>query len=70
MSKKIALCGIYVALALVFSYVESLISLGGSIAGIKVGLANVVVIVALYTSGKKDAVIVNIPLFVINVSLF
>ena len=60
MSRKVALCGIYVALAFIFSYLESMLSFGISVPGVKIGLANIVVIVALYTSGKKDAVIVNL----------
>ena len=60
MSRKVALCGIYVALAFIFSYLENMLSFGISVPGVKIGLANIVVIVALYTSGKKDAVIVNL----------
>ncbi len=54
-AKKIALYGLLVALAFILSYIESLFPLTLSIPGIKMGLANLVVIVALYKMGVKEA---------------
>ena len=44
-----------VALAFVFSYIETLIPVNLGIPGAKLGLANLVVMVALYTLGAKEA---------------
>jgi Predicted membrane protein len=53
-TKKIALMAMCVALAMILSYVESLIPSPG-IPGVKLGLANIVVIFALYKLGWKEA---------------
>ncbi len=55
MAKKTALGGMLVALAFVFSYIETLIPVNLGIPGAKLGLANLVVMVALYTLGTKEA---------------
>jgi len=52
---KIATYGLLVALAFILSYIESLFPLPIAIPGIKLGLANLVVIVALYSLGAKEA---------------
>jgi heptaprenyl diphosphate synthase len=54
-SKKIATYGLLVALAFILSYIESLFPLSTAIPGIKLGLANLVVIAALYKMGAKEA---------------
>lgn len=55
MAKKTALTGMLVALAFVLSYIETLIPINLGIPGAKLGLANLVVMVALYTLGTKEA---------------
>ena len=47
-SRRIALIGLLIALALVLSYLESLIPLSFAIPGIKLGLPNLVIVFALY----------------------
>lgn len=47
--------GMLVALAFIFSYIESLLPTSVGIPGIKIGLANMVVIVTLYTMGAAPA---------------
>ncbi len=54
-AKNAALFGLMVALAFVFSYLESLLPLNFGIPGVKLGLANLVVVVVLYVSGVKTA---------------
>ena len=54
MAKKTALTGMLVALAFVLSYIETLIPINLGIPGAKLGLANLVVMVALYTLGTKE----------------
>lgn len=55
MAKKTAFLGMLVALAFVLSYIETLIPVNLGIPGAKLGLANLVVMVALYTLGTKEA---------------
>ena len=59
-SKKVAFFALLVALAFVFSYLESLIPFHFGIPGIKLGLANLVVVTALYTVGEKQAFAVSV----------
>lgn len=54
-TKKIAYLGLLIALAFVFSYIEFLIPVNLGVPGAKLGLANLVIIVALYTLGERDA---------------
>lgn len=58
-TRKLALTAILIALALIFSYIEILIPFNFGVPGIKLGLANLVVIVALYTIGYSCAFTVN-----------
>ena len=53
--KRIALFGMMVALAFNFSYLESLIPFNFGIPGVKLGLANLVVTVALYIMKPYEA---------------
>ena len=55
-TKEIAFLGLLIALAFVLSYIEFLLPLNIGIPGAKVGLANLVVMVVLYTFGTKEAV--------------
>ena len=54
-TKKIATYGLLVALAFILSYIESLFPLSIAIPGVKLGLANLVVVTALYSMGVKEA---------------
>lgn len=61
--KRLSVYGLLIALAFVLSYVETLIpmvALGIVIPGVKIGLANVVVMVALYTMGARDALVLSL----------
>lgn len=58
-TEKIVLCGILTALAAVFSYVEALIPFSFGVPGIKLGLANVVIVFALYSLGFRFALLIN-----------
>ena len=53
--QTVALYGLMVALAFVFSYFESLIPFNFGIPGVKIGLANLVVVVALYIMKPSQA---------------
>jgi heptaprenyl diphosphate synthase len=59
-SQKVATYGLFVALAFILSYIESLFPLSIAIPGIKLGLANLVVITALYKMGVKEAFVLSV----------
>lgn len=59
MAKKTALTGMFAALAFVLSYIETLIPVHLGIPGAKLGLANLVVMAALYTLGAKLAFVLS-----------
>lgn len=56
---KVTDFGALTALAFIFSYLESLIPIPVGIPGIKLGLANLVVVVVLYVMGTKSAFYVS-----------
>lgn len=60
--KNIALYGVMIALAMIFSYLESFIPINLLIPvpGVKLGLANIVVLFALYTMRFGDAVVIAV----------
>lgn len=51
-TKKIALGGILTALAMIFSYIESLIPIPLPVPGVKLGIANIAIISVLYLLGS------------------
>ena len=59
-TKKLTMTALLAALALIFSYIEVLIPFSPAIPGIKLGIANLVVIVALYHVGLKYAITINV----------
>lgn len=59
MTKKLTVSALLVALAMIFSYIEVLIPFNFGIPGIKLGLANLVVVVALYLLGTKQAFMIS-----------
>lgn len=59
-SKRVALYGMFVALAFVFSYVEVLFPINIGFSGIKLGLANIVVLTTLYAMGVKEAFVISV----------
>ncbi|NLJ91392.1 MAG: Gx transporter family protein [Clostridiales bacterium] len=52
---KIAYLGMFVTLAFIFSYVEAILPFSIGVPGIKLGLANIVIVTALYAFGIKEA---------------
>lgn len=70
MKKKVAFLGIFLALALIFSYVESLIPINFGIPGMKLGLANIVIVILLYCMGPKEAYGVSVVRVILAGFLF
>lgn len=54
---KIAQMGLMIALAFILGYLESLFPLSLGIPGVKLGLANIVVLIAIVQFGTKDAML-------------
>ena len=68
--KKTAFCGLMLALALIASYVESLIPVPIPVPGIKLGVANSVVLILLYYSNAKTAWGISVARVVLSGFLF
>ena len=67
---KVAYMGVFLALALICSYVESLIPISFGIPGVKLGLTNIVVVLMLYCIGAKEALAVSVCRIVLTGFLF
>lgn len=59
-AKKLAFGGMMIALAAIFSYIESLFPISLGVPGIKLGLANIVTLFALYAFGLPAAACVSL----------
>ena len=60
MRKNLARYALLVALAMALSWLESMIPLPGLLPGMKVGLANLVVVFALYRMSPRDAASISL----------
>lgn len=60
MKRKTAYMGMFLAIALICSYVESLIPFYFGIPGVKLGLPNMVVVLMLYFVGTKEAFLISV----------
>ncbi len=59
MRTRAAYFGVFTALALIFSYLESLIPIQFGIPGIKLGLVNLLTVILLYKRNAKEALILS-----------
>lgn len=59
-TKKLTLLALCAALAMVLSFVESQIPAFVAVPGVKIGLANIAVVFALYKLGRTEAVTVSL----------
>ena len=59
-AKTVALMAMMIALAMIFSYVETMIPINFGIPGVKLGLANLVIVAALYLFGGKQAFLISV----------
>ena len=65
-----ALLGMMLALALLCSYIETLIPMPLLVPGIKIGLANLLVLAALYLLGTKEALALSLARIFLSGFLF
>ena len=70
MRTKVAYFGVFTALALIFSYVESLIPIHFGIPGVKLGLANLIIVIALYKMSTNEAYILSVVRIVLAGFMF
>ena len=60
MKNKVAVFGVFTSLALILSYVELLIPINFGIPGMKLGLANLLVVILLYKGCTRDALLLSV----------
>ena len=70
MAKRVATDGIFIALALILSYLEVLIPINIGVPGIKLGLANIVAVTGLYYMKLPDVWLISLIRIVISSLLF
>lgn len=59
-TKRLALMGLFTALAMICGYVEMLLPISVGIPGVKLGLANIVIVFALYRLRSLEAFVINV----------
>ena len=69
-AKKLTTLGLCVALALILSYVESLLPPLVAVPGVKAGLPNIVILFLLYRYGWKEAASVSLVRLLLTAALF
>lgn len=70
MGYRVALSSVMTTLALIFSYVEALIPFNFGIPGVKLGLSNLVILVALYKLSAGYAFVINMVRILLSGLLF
>lgn len=70
MKSRVAYFGVFTALALIFSYIETLIPFQIGIPGVKLGLANLIIVIALYKMSLKETYLLSVVRVVIAGFLF
>lgn len=70
MKNKVAYFGVFTAFALILSYVEMLVPIQFGVPGIKLGLANLMVVIMLYKCGPKEALLLSVVRIVLSGFLF
>ncbi|MCD8046238.1 MAG: Gx transporter family protein [Clostridiales bacterium] len=69
-AKTIALLAMMIAIAMVFSYVESLIPINFGIPGVKLGLANLAIVAALYLLDGRQTLLISVARIILSGFLF
>lgn len=70
MARKTAYFGVLISLSLILSYVESLFPFGFGIPGVKLGLANLATMIALFCLGARQAILLSVLRVVLSGILF
>ena len=67
---RLTLSAILAALAMIFSYIEFLVPFSVGIPGVKLGIANLVIVIALYALDFRYAFAINIVRILLNGFMF
>lgn len=59
MNKRIAYLGLFTCVAMILGYVETMLPVFVGVPGVKLGLANLAVVLVLYQYGAKEAALVS-----------
>ena len=59
-ARRVAISALFASLALIFSYIEAILPAAPGIPGIKLGIANLVVIIAMYRLDSRYALTINL----------
>lgn len=70
MARKIAYSSMLTALAMIFGYIEALIPFSVGVAGIKLGLANLVVLTGIYYMPSKQVFVILAARIVLSAFMF
>lgn len=70
MKNRVAYFGVFTALALIFSYIETLIPISFGIPGVKLGLANLIIVIALYKITLKEVYVLSVVRVLLSGVLF
>lgn len=70
MKGKVAYFGVFTALALIFSYIETLIPISFGIWGVKLGLANLIIVTALYKLKLKEVYLLSVTRVILSGFIF
>lgn len=57
---RLAMMGLFTALAMIFGYIEALLPISVGIPGVKLGIANIVIVFALYRLKPTEVFLINI----------
>ena len=70
MKNRVAYFSVFTALALMFSYIETMIPIQFGVPGIKLGFANIMIVIMLYKSSAKEALLLSIVRIMLSGFLF
>ncbi|MDE6873749.1 MAG: Gx transporter family protein [Lachnospiraceae bacterium] len=70
MGKKVATCAVLVALAMIFSYIEAILPIPFGVPGVKLGLANLVVVTGFYILRPGEVFLVSAVRILLSSLLF
>ena len=70
MKNRVAYFGVFTALALIFSYIETLVPISFGIPGVKHGLANLIIVIALYKIPLREVYVLSIVRVLLSGVLF
>ncbi|MCR5117208.1 MAG: Gx transporter family protein [Lachnospiraceae bacterium] len=68
--KQLTVMGVLTATAMIFSYIESLFASFIPVPGVKLGLANAIILLALFTVGEWQALVIGFVRVLLSAILF